>query len=487
MARILVIDSEDKGLEEIRKAIIHLNPDIKIAGFLSFAALGEAVKKLSAEELVDFYKFDLMIFDYRSAKPAEWEARLAELKSANQITATICFTAFDDGSINRKHVSTLAIFNILYRPFDLLILKESINIALSSKKNVKPVEMRAQSATSTINILKEIEVISISELGFLTLNDSAISVQSTTKYFSSIFSHGKKQSAWAQCMMSIPLKSKPGFFISKFQFIGMDPACLLALRKFIVGNKKNHVANSAWSLAAPDDIQPVRIALIDTKDDRAGAFVTDLESHYQNVKVEFIKIDPSKRSEPSDEQYNLVINLNPSLKHDDFKNKFDKDMKYFLFSPDPLTDDKIKSFAAVYHDIFLAPLDKTYFYKKMKLHTKALALTELNEVMAISTGEKIKAASMVQLTEICELYVNFKYTRELSYGTMRDFVFMHEDENQITELPAFCNFSELIKAKPGEKTDAYFHQFIFLGMTDHYLKQIRIWLLQSFIEQNKRD
>ena len=172
MAKILVVDTEEKGIEEIRKAILHLNPDIKISSYTTLHALHEEARKLSEAEREEFFKFDLMILDYMASKPAEWEAKLAALKSINKIEATVCMTAFDDPSFNKKHISSLKLFNILYKPFDQLILKESINIALSSHKSVKPVEMRAQSFNSQISILKEIELLSISELGFLTLNDN---------------------------------------------------------------------------------------------------------------------------------------------------------------------------------------------------------------------------------------------------------------------------------------------------------------------------
>lgn len=488
MARILVVDTEEKSLDEIRKAILHLNPDIKIAGFISFHALHEETKKLNEEELAAFYDFDLMILDYLSTKPAEWEHRLTELRGKTKSPDTsVCLTSYDDASINRKFISSLHLFNIFYKPFDQLILKESINIALNAKKNVKPVEMRAQTANSTIAALKEVDVVSICETGFLTINDSAIPPQSVSKYFSPLFSHGKKQSVWAQCTMSVALPNKPGFFISKFQYVGMQTDCLMGIRKFVMTHKKSSVSGTAWSLAAPAFIKEVAIAIIDTKDEKAGAFKTDVETNFQNAKVDFVKIDPAKKSEISEVNYDLIINLNPSLKYDDFKNRFSKEAKFFLFSPEPVSDEKIKEYMAVYQDIFTAPLDKPYFCKKLKLHHKDLSLKEINEIHSITTTEKVKAASMVKISEICELYVNISYSRELPYGTTRQFVFMNEDENQITELPAFCNYAELIKPKPGEKTVSYYHQFIFWGMTDHYLKQIRIWLLQSFIQQNKRD
>src|SRR5690606_21337817 len=119
----------------------------------------------------------------------------------------------------------------------------------------------------------------------------------------------------------------------------------------------------------------------------------------------------------------------------------------------------------------------------LKIFLQDLEFSEVPDMLCIATAEKLKALTMVKLTEICELYVNFSYYRELPLETTREFAFISEDETQMVELPAFCNFKEKSKLKDEHNKDSYLHQFIFWGMTDHYLKQIRIWLLSNYIEK----
>ena len=115
---------------------------------------------------------------------------------------------------------------------------------------------------------------------------------------------------------------------------------------------------------------------------------------------------------------------------------------------------------------------------------QALDYNEPPDLLNISTTEKLNALTMVKISEICELYVNFTYYRELPFETFREFAFIGEDENQIVELPGFCNFSEKSQKKD-EGKEIFNHQFVFWGMTDHYLKQIRMWLLSNYISKKQ--
>lgn len=486
MARVLVVDRELKSINEFRQTLLNLNPQIIIESFLSLQDLDFVTKKLTEEELIEFYKFDLTILDYSLVEPKDWEEKLSFFAQRNALKGVVCFSTYDRPEINRKHIFNLKIYNILYKPFDSLILKESLNIALKAGKNSKTVEIKPQAAKAFVAILKEIELISICELGFVTMNEGEIPQFSYSKYFSEIFSYGKKQSVWAQCLMSIPVPNKPGYFINKFQYVAIDPAALLTIRKYIQTNKKNQLSSALWNLAHPQQLKTLSIAVIDTVLENSGTLIQDIETHFENVKIDFIKIDANKSSKPVSQQYDCVINLNDSNKFDQFKNYFPKETLYFMFSKVLIAEDRMAEITSQYRDIFILPLDKSYFFKKLKIHLQDLKYKEVPDILNVGCTEKFKAANLVKISEICELYLTFNYHRELPNGTFREFVFINEDENQIIELPAFCNFTEKNKPINGKKSaPTYFHQFVFWGMTDHYLKQIRIWLLHNYILQNR--
>jgi hypothetical protein len=416
--------------------------------------------------------------------PAEWEAKLKDLKSRQEKQASYCFTAYDDVHVNRKHITQLHARNIFYKPFDPLILKESLNIALKFKSSVQPVEMKPQITQSMVAILKDVELVSICELGFITMNEQQIAPGTFSKYLSDLFTAGKKRSAWAQCILSIPVPNKPGFFINKFQFVAIESGSLMTLRRYLQENKHKKAVNGVWNLNGNKSEKKLQVAIIDNKDDKQNKMKSDLEARFSNVKADYVKIDPSAPVK-SETQYDFVLNLNQELEYETFKKSFGPDTKYFLVANAPITEEKLKRLQPNYLDIFTHPMDRSYFYKKIKIFFQDLNFIEAPDMLNLATSERLKALTMVKLTEICELYVNFTYYRELPLETTREFAFIGEDETQIVELPGFCNYTEKSHLKDEHNKETFLHQFIFWGMTDHYLKQIRIWLLSNYIQKKQ--
>ncbi len=143
--------------------------------------------------------------------------------------------------------------------------------------------------------------------------------------------------------------------------------------------------------------------------------------------------------------------------------------------------------AAGYREIFPAPLDRSYFYKKLKIHAADLIPKEELKLTSVTCHEVIKAANTIKLSEVNEVYINFFYSRELELHSFREFIFITGNDENAIEIPAFCHFEEKAQnAQPGDK-NIFFHQFIFYAMTDHFQKEIRLWLLQNYIQQNKKE
>jgi len=484
MGRILVLDSEDKARDEISKALLSLNPQNKLEVFANFEDLENHFKNLKEDEQPEYYKFDLLILEYTLVNPPEWEAKLKDLRGKTPEGASVCFTSYDNVNVNRRHIQQLHARNIFYKPFDPLILKESLNMAMKFKARVTPVEMRPQITQSAVAILKDVELVSICELGFVTMNEGAIAQFTFSKYLSELFANGKKQSVWAQCILSIEVPNKPGFFINKFQFVGIENGALMHLRRHLQENKHKKAVNGIWNLANHKSEKKLTAAIVDTKEDKLNKLKTELESRFSNLKADYVLVDPAKLSK-LDKMYDVALVMNPELDGDEVKKIFNSDTKLFLMANGALKEEDLVKNQPFYSDIFTHPIDRSYFYKKLKIFLQDLEFIEPPDILNLTTSEKLKALNMVKLTEICELYLNFNYYRELPLETTRQFAFISEDETQIVELPGFCNFTEKSQKKDENNKEQFIHQFIFWGMTDHYLKQIRIWLLSNYIQKKQ--
>lgn len=487
MGRYLILDREDKIIEQITEAIRVVDNQPQIEKFADIPTLEKHVAELDPEAVADFWSFDLLILDYGLHQPTAWVENIAKLKAQNKKECSVVLTGYENNHTTAKFIRPLDIYNFLFKPFDSLILKESLNLALKLNKKAQPLEMKSQSSGAFIASLKEVELQTISELGFVTFSDVKIETGAVTKYFSPIFAHGKKQSVWAQCLISVPHPQKTGTFINKFQFYGAEQSLLNTVRKYIANRKADQVSSALWNFNPPKQEITVNLALIGLDNDENKALAADLEAKYANLKVEFIKLDSQKKAQAMTAQHHITLNTT-DIKHEAYASLFSKECIHLWFTNAVPKDDEIKDHASEYHDIFVKPLDRSYFFKKLKIHINALRENEQSHLINITSHEVMKAASKVKISEISELYVNITYSRELPVREFREFVFLNEDETQNVELPAFCNYKEKLQGSGAkDEPPAYLHQFVFFAMTDHLLKQIRLWLLHNYIASNKKE
>lgn len=488
MGRYLIIDREEKAVDQILESLRAIDGQAQVETFPDITAFETHLNSLTPENIGSFWTFDLMILDYASYIPNVWPEKIAKLKAQNTKEFSIVLTSYENNMTVAKYIRPLDIYNFVFKPFDALILKESLNLALKIKKKAAPLEMKSQSATAFIALLKQVDLQTISELGFVTTSDAQIDAGSIAKYFSPMFIQGKKQSIWAQCMVSVPHPQKPGTFINKFQFYGAEQAFLNTVRKYIATHKSDQASSALWNLNPPKQTLPLKMAIIGLDNDDTKSFAQEIQNRYNNVTPEIVKLDPSKKSaDKAIYDHHICINMT-DIKFENFSEMFKPECIHVWHPPVNPKEDDLKQIATEYRDLFPRPLDRAYFYKKMKIHLNALSEKEPSHLINITSHEILKVANKVKISEISELYVNLVYSRELQFKEFREFVFLSEDETQTVELPAFCHYTEKA-AGTGQKDDpgGFLHQFVFFGMTDHFLKQIRLWLLHNYIISNQKN
>lgn len=486
MGRYLIVEPEERSLQLIQESLMGLDKDAHLEIFKDFKSLDSHIEQLKDAEKNNFWNFDLFILEHSLYNHPEWVEKIPALHAKNQKKAALFLTGYDNTFTALKYIRALDVYNFLFKPFDPLILKESLNIGVNIGKKVSPIEIKSQSLSAYVAFLKEIELQSISEMGFVSLSDTEIRQGSTTKYFSPLFAYGKKRSAWAKCLISLPHPQKPGVFINKFHFYGADQTFLNNLRRYIQANKSNNTSSALWSFAPPKNARTLKMAIVSADSIENQNFAEDIKNHYKNLHVEIVKIDPEAKSTSPPFDHDIVLNLS-EIKFETISPYFDPKTIYLWITSPFADEDQLKEQSSNYHDIFCSPLDRPYFYKKLKIHNPDLDEINQSSIVNITSHEKIKAANKVKISDPSELYVNILYPRELPLGDFREIVFLSEDEGQTVELPATCHFVEKSKNSEPQAGPTFFHQFVFFGMKDHLLKQIRLWLLQRYIAENQKE
>lgn len=487
MGRYLVIEDEAKFYQMINQSILEIDPQAEISHFATLNDFehyfSEPTITKKSELTLLSSQLKLCIIGFAKIPLKDWKKKLESFKVIVNKEIPLLLAVYESSLMNFKFLQSLQVFNYLFKPFDPLILKETLFLALQQNKLAMTFEMKSQKATAYIGLLKEVELQALSELGFITLSNAPIPLFSVSRYLSPLFAVGKKQSIWAQCLISTPHPQKPGFYINKFQFYGVTKEFLSHIRKFIVQFKQNETSNALWHLEIPQTEKLLKLALIGLNNNDNQLYKKEIEAHFKNLKVEFLDFSSNKNNNLD---FKIVINLS-EMKFEQFKDKFNNNTQFFILINSLPDEETIRLYASQYKEIFIQPYDRGYFYKKLKSIVTELIPYDLQNLLNISCHEKIKAANKAKITDINELYINFNYSRELDINEFREFVFLNLDENQSIEIPAYCHFKEKNKNTQASDPNIFFHQFFFFAMSDHYLKEIRLWLLHNYIVQNSKD
>lgn len=486
MGRYLVIENEPKLKDLITEAVKSIDNNCEILSFETLQAFQTNLSQIKDEEKEAYLKFSFYLLNLSDHATKDWKKMIDDLKAlGTNKEALICVTTYDNKGAPLNFLKQLDVFNVIYKPFDPLILKETINLALQKGKLANTIEMKSQKSSAFIGVLKEVELQSISELGFLTISEAPIPQMSLTKYFSPIFSTGRKQSVWAQCLVSAPHPGKPGHFINKFQFFCVKKDFLTQIRKYVNSLKPQETSSALWNLETQSKTAKIKIGLIGLHNPNTDGVHKDLQDRFTNAEVEFLNYE-SIENWPKSLDHQVVLNYS-DLQFDQIKSFFKEGTSFFWLPQVEPKEDLFKDLVKNYHDIFSAPLDRSFFYKKLKAHIVDLNFKEPAYLLNVTCREIIKAANTIKVSEVNEVFINFHYSRELDVQTFREFIFVKGEDDQAIEIPAFCQFKEKVQnTQPGDK-NIYFHQFVFFAMTDHFQKEIRLWLLQDYIKQNKKE
>jgi hypothetical protein len=490
MALYLIIENENKFYLQIESAIKSVDSSATLQHFENFELYKkkcEDEQSQSQGETTSKVLFDMAVVNLSDSKMAEWADISNFIKTTLKPEAPACLISFDNEIPTLLEFKKMGFYNIIHKPFDELILKETLAMALQNKKIYTAKEIKSQKNTAIAGILKDVELQSISELGFLTLSESPLPLLSLSKYFSPIFDTEKKQSIWAQCLASVPHPQKSGFFINKFQFYYTSREVLNQIRKKVQSLKSHETSNALWNLSTvPKDSKIFKIALIARQTKETEIFQQELISHFKYLEVDFLDIALNHKKPEQILDYDIALNLT-NLEVEQIKFFFSEKTKYFWFPQNALDEDSLKEHCKFYLEIFTTPYDKSYFYKKLKSLIPDLILIETPSLLNVSCHEIIKAANFIEVLDMNEVFISFNYPRELDFDTARNFILLNKNSEMSVEIPGFCHFKEKCKVQKNPEKNDFFHQFAFYSVTNEALTEIRKWLLHNYIQKNQKD
>lgn len=413
-------------------------------------------------------------------------AKIQHLKT--QYECEVMLTLFNDPVKPIKNIEQLPVGNVIYKPFDLTILKEHTRFALMPAKLVKTQHVHTTQTETIIEHLKKFMLLEVSEFGFKIDKKHKLEKNKAYKFYHPIFSHRKAQHIWARMIQETDQHYE-------LFFCQNTNAVLSQIRKHIASSKTK-AKDPVWQGLSENTQTALKIAI--QTDEKTSATIQEvLGRNFQNLTF-ITDFDTNSKPAPSAEAATEESSapktieadvLITEIKHSDtslqaqFTNMpvvirlFDENLTRLELKP-RLELEYVRMEKAADR-----PLDRSLLIKTFRLlYPKLIATDEILQLTSI-VNEITALAEVIKIKEFSEAAMLFsdKYIHEL--GEVIEIALPQEDENHLQEIKGKVHF---VSEKP-ESDKLTLQQFVLFGMKDEYLKTMRLWSLQKHIEKNKKD
>ncbi len=521
----------------------------------------------------------------------------------------LVITAFENPSFDIKLAENRIISNVLFKPFDELILQQHLNMAISGHNPASQVVVHTVQTEEQVEMTKEVQLEAVGDVGFVTSSPREIKVGQVSKYYGDIFKATGRTHVMGRCIACEKVDDGLDEFRVWFSYFGIPSRQISEIRQSMM--KRKDVEFSA-NLPAEQQADTKRWVILDPKPERAQKMKKVLEEAF-NAQVEHMSsfesfsfhADPllheKNRKEPHwvdlpsikitfDLQGEVPKSVEPSeLEHkrlmgwlwEEFVSKrfssrlhafsvatwkdllrgrqkapqiilvqngpifFPVQVSSITVEPDkvvaefsvPMESEKLTWFekqfpsignahALIISEEFLTE-DRLGFWEKFRegksvkyysLHTKIPdenmcrqlkwmedLFEESNDPnylrrkfnwiygLPVKKGETrapflnankelIRVANPVEVAELSEAGLIINYYRPISLGAFRQFV-LSKPADTFFEYRAVCNYT---CEHPSEK-DLHQNYFVFFGVTDLYLKNIRLWIRDNYVQSKQKD
>lgn len=517
---MLVLENDLKSQTEISKILKELNSDLEIVLFsneedfnkwkikldqLGLAVLGSGIVKDPHKSMVPLMimSADLLGLNIKTELITLQNTLWAKDCCLESDKTSIVITTYEKPEFNISEFLSEKISNIIFKPFDSLILKQHLAYALSGHHPSDAKVLGSQKTTVEIEIIKDVQLIELSEVGFTTIVERDIPIGKLAKYYGPFAGPGQQLELFAKC---ISCEKKNDKLIGVFEYVSVDPVVISGIKKYLAKNK-----------AQSRDIPPaqaglnkiVNIAVIASDTFPGAAFAESLKSDFRSVHIyRFPTLAIFQGSIKSDktielgnekilhidalliEQEQIVDYADPTGKKINeslqaiFKSLTSSSsikLPVFILANHKMSNEHFRGTIQYVDDIFLQPFDKNYILKILFAKIPGLAWKgEAYHIRFSPLSMLIHAANSIKAIEISEAGVVIEYPRAIDFGDFRKFVLWLPDQVELPQLLANCNYYEEIKKDNGVK---YACHFVFFGITEKFLKHIRVWILHDFVSQ----
>lgn len=466
MPYLVAIERDPKCYKEIQENWSELARELGHEVLL-FNSMDEFNTEISKPENTN--KIILLMSVAAEEIKGDFAAGLAALKTKHK--CDVLLTMFDDPLKPLRKQESLPVANVIFKPFDLTILKEHTRFAIMSGQKIKTQFVHTTQVETQIESLKKYKILQLSEFGFKIEKNHPLEKNKAYKFYHPLFANKKNMHLWARLLG----EDENSYELIFCQSVGV---VLSQLRKK-VASAPQKVKAPVWK-GVPENNKPFITVALQIPDEAVSSSIQELLSrNYKDmtfilnagidpkvpIEADLLITDVPYEANSLDAQFKgikpVVIRL-----YDDVLNRADLETRFEL------------EFVRMEK-----PVDRALLVKTIRVLFPAIVEgDEAIQLITAQTDEITSLSEVIKIQEFSEAAISFSDAHKYEIGQILDIALPQDDEANLQEIKAKIHYAS---EKPNQDK-VYTYQFVLFGMRDEFLKIIRLWSLQKHIERNKQ-
>lgn len=472
MTIVVVLEPDDKFFLDIQnaldriKSVLNLNFDIH--RFYKISEIDTFLLDLKKQQ--SDVKVLLAILPMSEIK----DLNTATLEKIKQNYSTdIVLTGYDKPQRLETQSLSWPIKNIIYKPFDELILHEHLHFALSENKIIKTKFVHNSAEKYLIEKIRRNELIGLSDFGFRMKSESKYHPHQLYKFYHTFFQRGTHRSCYARWI-------KSDNHHHDFVFYQIDPEFMSSLR-LAINHSKNKLKSMIWDGVKSADTWPKLTLMIQLKNQTESSKIVDyVQRKFPQITCESFELPNQKVDSKASCDF-LITDQTYDIKILD--SAFVKRPLVISVGPKLKTREELEKVFEVETLKIFEPIDRNFLGKILKTYYPQLKESEPIEPTWVTDSESFLQSDIMVAENLSESSLIFDRLTLLDVGGIQEFALPHAAEEDMETIIGKIHGSSPV----ANEKKMYPHQVVFFGMQDHLLKQIRLWMMSNYIKKHGKE
>lgn len=398
----------------------------------------------------------------------------------------VLFTAYESPNFQKKRFEYRSVNNIIFKPFDKLVLLQVLDVAMKGRTALKNRFAHTAKSNAEIEMLKEVKMTAIGELGFRTESHQVLQPGVIAKYYADFLETRQHRSALAQ-VIAFEKPPEKEFGAAELRFFALDQSQSFNIQR--MAQKEGH---QVLLDPAGENRDAFEFLFVKTKNDslcvEIQPSVERFFDHDVNAFASLEEVSHFLAAAPADSRRRFVF-IDHALIAGNEVQEIDvllgshagKNLSLCLLCSRILPETLELELSSRCEDVYYAPFNRSYIVKSLKLKWPELKNKEDLFKWRKDCEQTIHVSNPVKLVEISEAGLVMGYHREIRLGSFREFHLLLPNENEIVPLMAQCNFTA-----PSTDKKIFHCHFVFFGLRDHELKFVRRWELTQYVGEKQK-